>query len=87
MQIEIQIRDFVNQRLLFDDTRFHYDDGTSFLASGIVDSMGVLELADFAAKEFGLQVDLTEVTPENFDSVQGLAAYIRRKLGTPVRPA
>jgi acyl carrier protein len=82
MQLEKKIRQFVDQNLLFGDSRYHYNDDSSFLQSGIVDSIAVMELAEFAASAFGVQVDPMDVTPENFDSVRGLAAFLRRKLGT-----
>lgn len=80
MKLEQQIRDYVDQNLLFNDGRFHYEDDTSFLESGIVDSMGVMELAHYASSAFSVQVVPMDVTPENFDSVRGFADYIRRKL-------
>jgi len=79
MHLENQIRDYVNQNLLFGDSRVQYDDETSFLESGMVDSMGVMELVGFTNSAFGIQVEPMDITPENFDSVSRLAAYIRRK--------
>lgn len=83
MQFEKQIRHFVDQNLLFGDRRYHYDDDSSFLASGIIDSIGVMELTEFVASAFGVRVEPTDVTPENFDSVRGLASYLRRKQAAP----
>ncbi len=82
IQMERQIRDYVNENLLFGDGWLHYDDDTSFLESGIVDSMGVMELVSFVGSAFAIQVDPLDITLENFDSVGRLAAYIRRKQGT-----
>lgn len=55
------------------------DDDASFLESGVVDSTGVLELVLFAEETFSINVDDHDVVPENFDSVNQLAAYIARK--------
>ena len=55
------------------------DDDASFLESGVVDSTGVLELVLFAEETFAINVDDHDVVPENFDSVNQLAAYIARK--------
>jgi acyl carrier protein len=49
------------------------------LDEGIVDSIGVMELVTFVEENFGVEVDDLDVTPENFDSVSRVAAYIRRK--------
>jgi len=82
MEIETKIRDFIARNLLFNEAEFPHEDSASFLDKGVIDSLGVLELVTFAVREFGVQVDPKEVTPENFDSVTHLAAYIRRKLKT-----
>lgn len=84
MHLEKQIRDYVNENLLFGDGWFHYEDDTSFLQSGILDSMGMMELVDFVGSTFGLQIDPMEITSDNFDSVSRLAQYIRRKQGAAV---
>lgn len=80
MNIEAQIRDYLAQFLLFSDDSFEYDDDDSFLESGIVDSMAVMELAMFVEETFDITVDDQEITPENFDSVNRLATYVRAKL-------
>ena len=81
MEIEAQIRKYVAQNLLFSDNGFEYDDDDSFLQEGIVDSVGVLELVLFVEETFGVAVDDREITPDNFDSVNKLARYIRSKVG------
>jgi acyl carrier protein len=80
MEIEARIRNYVAQNLLFSDNGFEYDNDDSFLQEGIVDSVGVLELVLFVEETFGLTVDDQEITPDNFDSVNKLANYIRSKM-------
>lgn len=79
---ENQIRDFLSRNLLFSDGTFPYEDETSLLEEGIVDSMGVMEVVMFVQSNFGIAVDANEITRSNFDSVGKLAAYIRGKTGT-----
>jgi len=78
-EIEEKIRDFVARNILYREEGFPHSDDASFLGEGVIDSLGVLELATFVGREFGLKVELNEVTPQNFDSVSRLAAYVRRK--------
>jgi acyl carrier protein len=80
MEIEAQVRKYVAQNLLFSDNGFEYDDDDSFLQEGIVDSVGVLELVLFVEETFGVNVNDQEITPDNFDSVNKLANYIRSKV-------
>ena len=78
MDIQAQIRDYIARNLLFSDDGFGYSDDASFLEEGIVDSVGIMELVMFLEENFGLTVDDEDLTPDNFDSVNKLAAYIKR---------
>lgn len=79
MELESRIREFISRNLLFTEDGFAYGDDASLLDEGIIDSIGVLELVNFVSTDFGLSVDPDEITPENFDSVNRLAQYIRQK--------
>jgi len=79
--IETKIREFIARNLLYSEEEGALRNDVSFLQHGVIDSLGVVELVTFAGSEFGIQIDPIEITPENFDSVDRLAAYIRRKLG------
>ena len=79
MRIEDQIKQYVAENILFSDNGYTYPDNVSFLEEGIIDSLGVLELSMFVEETFGFQVMQQDLTPENFDSVNNLAAYIRKK--------
>ena len=80
MTIEDQLKNYIAKNLLFSDNGFNYEDDASFLEEGIVDSIGVMELIAFVEETFGVKVEDHEVTPDNFDSVNKLAAFLRSKL-------
>ena len=80
MEIEAKIRTYIAHNLLFSDNGFTYNDDDSFLQEGIIDSIGVLELVLFVEETFDLIVPDFEITPDNFDSVNKLTNFIRRKL-------
>ena len=82
--IAARIREFIARDLLFTPGAFPYDDDTSFLDEGIIDSLGVMELVGFVQQEFQFLVDQDEILPENFGSVASLAAYVVRKASAPV---
>lgn len=82
MTIEETIKDYIARNLLFSDNGFPYADDASFLEEGIVDSVGVMELVTFAEESYGLKIDDFDITPDNFDSVHRLAAFIRSKSAT-----
>jgi acyl carrier protein len=82
-QIEKDIREFIATNLLYSTEGFAYADDASFLQEGIIDSLGVVELVAFVQKQFAISVDQSEVTPDHFDSVAKLAAFVRSKLAGP----
>ena len=79
MDIKEQIRQYLAQNFLFSNNGFNLGDGASFLDEGIVDSTGVLELVLFVEETFSVEVDDEEIVPDNFDTVNNLAAFIQRK--------
>jgi acyl carrier protein len=80
MTIEDQIRQYIAENFLFVEDGYQLADDVSFLEEAIVDSTGVLELVLFVEETFDVKVIDEEITPENYDSVSRLAAYIRRKV-------
>jgi acyl carrier protein len=83
MEIEEQIRDYIAHYLIFSNNDFNYEDTTSFLEEGIVDSQGVMELVFFVEEAFHISVEDREITPDNFDSISKLANYVRLKSKLP----
>jgi len=81
MELESQLQQYLAENILFSENGFEYSNDTSLVHDGLIDSTGVLELMLYVESTFGIKVDPLEVTPENFDSVNKLASYIRRKKG------
>lgn len=82
--IENQIKQWLTINILFSEGDFPASDQDSFLDNGLIDSLGVMELVNHLKTEYRIDVAPLDVTPENFDSVSRVAAYIRRKQGQPV---
>lgn len=80
-QVEQPIREFIAANIIYSQEGFHYADDASLLQEGVIDSLGVVELVTFVQKQFNVKVEQQEVTPDNFDSVMKLSAFVRRKLG------
>ncbi len=78
MSIEETIKLYIAENMLFSDDGYAYPDDASFMEEGVLDSLGVLELALFVEETYGFRPVQQEMTPQNFDSVVNLAAYIRR---------
>jgi acyl carrier protein len=54
-------------------------DEDSLLDSGIVDSLGILDLVAFLEKTFGIRVGDEELTPDNFSSVASVTRFVEAK--------
>jgi len=82
MEIDNKIKEYIAKNLLFSNDGYKYTDDASFLEEGIVDSQGVMELVMFVEDEFKVTVDDEDITPDNFDSVSLLTAYVKGKSGS-----
>jgi len=60
------------------DTKLADDD--SFLEQGIIDSIGVIELTNHIQEKYDIRIRVTEIIPENFDTLNNLERYITKKL-------
>lgn len=80
MSISDQIRSHVLENFMFTSDSGRLKNDASFLEEGIVDSTGVLELVMFVEESFGIAVEDEEILPDNFDSVNALADYVKRTL-------
>jgi acyl carrier protein len=78
-QIRDEIRSFVLNTFLFGTPADRLDDSTSLVEEGIVDSTGVVELVCYLESRFGIAVADHELVPHNFDSIDRLCAFVRRK--------
>jgi acyl carrier protein len=54
-------------------------DSDKLLESGIVDSLGILDLVAFLESDFKVQITDDELLPENFQTVEAIAEFVERK--------
>ena len=59
-------------------------DASLLLQSGIVDSLGILELVAFIEQGFGITISDEELLPENFQTLEALTCFVRSKSGSEV---
>ena len=51
----------------------------SLLNSGIIDSLGTLEVVQFLEQEFGVQVTDEEMVADHFESISAIAQFVTSK--------
>ena len=79
-----RVRDFILKNFLFSEEARALSDSGSLIASGAIDSTGVLELIMFIEETFRFKVADEEMIPDNLDSVDKIIGYVRRKQTAPV---
>jgi acyl carrier protein len=73
-----QIRSFIIEKFPLARKRMIGDD-LRLLESGIVDSLGVLDVVGFLQRKFNLTIGDDELTPDNFATIQSLVSFVERK--------
>jgi len=76
--VEARIREFVLKTFPPARKRDMADD-EKWLESGLIESLGILELVHFLEKEFSLEVSDEELLPENFESLLATAEFVQKK--------
>jgi acyl carrier protein len=79
-EINTQIISFIVDEIKHDDEDLLVDDNTELLISGILDSLGVMQLVTFISNAFSYAVPPGDITIEHFGSVNTLSAYIQSNL-------
>jgi acyl carrier protein len=72
-------RTYIADNFLYTRPDLHVDPSDSLLDSGILDSMGIMELVAFLQEEFGIPVEDDEITEENLDSLNAIVEFVARK--------
>jgi len=74
-----RIRQFVLQKFPLARKR-SVADSDNLLESGIIDSLGVLELVTFFQQEFSVAAADEDLIPENFQNIECMAKFVERSL-------
>jgi acyl carrier protein len=53
-------------------------------SSGLIDSLNIVEIIEFIERYFDIQVNPTEFSMDNFDSMTSIAEYVADKLSRKV---
>jgi len=54
-------------------------DEESLLRTGVISSLGMMEVVGWVEETFGVTVDPEEITENNFDTMRGLARFVLSK--------
>jgi acyl carrier protein len=80
-EIRGKVKQFVARELARD--RAGDLESESLVESGIIDSVGIMKLVDFLEKELRVKITDDELLPENFDTLDAIAALVAPKVSPP----
>jgi acyl carrier protein len=83
-EIEIldRTRDWVKENFLYMRPDKKLLDSESLLGSGVIDSVGVIELVEFLQRSFGIEVADEEITESNLGSLKAVGRFVYAKCRT-----
>jgi acyl carrier protein len=73
--IRAELKDYLTNEILNDPT-YPLGDDEPLITSGLIDSFSLVDIALWAEGAYGVKIDDTELTADNFDTVAELAALI-----------
>jgi acyl carrier protein len=74
-----QAREYVVENFLYMRKNKTLGDEESLLRTGVVSSLGMMELVSWVEQTFGVVVDPAEITERNFDTLRSIARFILTK--------
>lgn len=73
------VSNFISKNFLFNQEK-QIDETVSLLGTGIIDSMGTLELISFLESNYNIRFDDEELVADNFDSIEKIKEFLITKL-------
>ena len=70
---------YIKEQLLNNEVEADFDDSEDLLGSGILDSLGMVQLIAFVEKEFNIEVGPEDMIIENFMTVNHIVNYVKGK--------
>lgn len=77
--LEERLLAFINAEVSLSDEPIEVD--TDLLLTGAVDSLGVMSITHWIEEELGFEVEATDITLDNFQTVGQTLSYCRARLG------
>lgn len=75
MSIE-KIREIVQATIDSSGLEIEVDDGMSLIEGGLLDSMSIVKLVQELQQTFDIDIDFSDITVSNFDSISVLNEYV-----------
>lgn len=81
MDVAVDVEEFILSEFMTGSAIDAIPPDEDLLATGIVDSHGVMQLVAFLRERYGVTVGDDQLTPENFQTIAAIDAFVRRAKG------
>ena len=78
-EVRKEMRGFIEDQFLYMRPDTELEDTDALLDLGIVDSLGFVELVEEVQTRYGVTVADTEITEQNFGSIDAIARFVEQK--------
>jgi methoxymalonate biosynthesis acyl carrier protein len=79
MSAASEVEQFILQELMAGSAIDAIDHDEDLLGAGVIDSHGLLQLVTFLGERYGVAVADEALTPENFQTIAAIDAFVRRE--------
>jgi acyl carrier protein len=80
MALKDELRQFVTDNFMYGKPYEGFADDDSFIERGIMDSTAVMELVAYLEKRYRITLHDKDLIPENLDSVNSLARFVKSRV-------
>lgn len=77
--MQATLTEYITTELLMAEDDFELTAEDDLLTTGLIDSLGVMQLINFVDETFMVSVAPEDVTIENFQTVNAIASYVARR--------
>ena len=72
-------KDYIVENFMYMRKNKTLGEDDSLLRTGVISSLGMMELVGWVEETFALAVDPAEITEQNFDTVRSIARFVAGK--------
>lgn len=78
-QERLSIQEFISTQIIKKKEHRELGEGDELIATGIIDSLGIIRLVTFLETTFGIRIQDEDLLPDNFSSVAAIASFVCKK--------
>lgn len=73
------LKNYITEEFIPDGNNDHLTDDLDLIASGVIDSLGVLKLVAFIENTYDITLEPEEIDPENLKSIEAVSKLVEAR--------